>query len=72
MILKEPGALSGPQGAICPSVKVREMIPLDNGNKFPKFLRNGGFHLTARNLPIVQVELIGLPWSLENWSFFQT
>lgn len=29
MILKEPGALSGPRGAIYPSAKVRERIPLD-------------------------------------------
>ena len=36
MILKEAGALSGPQGAICASAKVREMIPLDRWEQVSK------------------------------------
>lgn len=34
------------------------------GKQFHKFLRNAGFYLTIRNLPIVQAVPIGLPFEV--------
>lgn len=53
-------------GTICSYMlllpEIREMTPLDRWNQFHKFLRKADSYLTARNPPIVQLELIGLPF----------
>lgn len=49
------------------------MTLVADGNQFHKFLRNAGFYLTTRNLPIVQVEhfwIYEIPETWQRYAYF--
>lgn len=61
MIPKEPGPTFN-RISLLP--EVGEFTPLGRGYPGHTFLRNSGFYLMARDPPVVQIELSGLPFEV--------